>query len=148
MAKHGRDKRPVIKATPQPRKIARWAGNAVHENQRLSWRFSAADNGGPFAWNACHDRLAEVLGLLAEWELLDMNSLRDIKHTHPDLSRLTKEATQRLQEIQRDDADRLFSFHIKGKERIWCLDLPGEGVMFVMWWDPDHKVYYVPKKGT
>ena len=146
--KKGRDKRPVVKATPRPKKIARWHGSAVHENQRLSWRFSAADNGGPFAWPNCEDRLPEILGLLATWERLDINSLRNIKHMHTDLSRLTKAAADRLQAIQRDDAERMFSFHINNTERIWCLDLPGEGVMFVMWWDPDHGVYHVPLKHT
>ena len=42
----------------------------------------------------------------------------------------------------------IHSFHVKGTERIWCLNLPNEGVMFVMWWDPNHKVYNVPLKGT
>jgi len=56
--------------------------------------------------------------------------------------------TKRLVELSRDDLERLFSFHLGGKERVWCADYRGEGVMFILWWDPDHTVYAVKKKNT
>ena len=64
---------------------------------------------------------------------------------HP-LGSLPREVRSRLVAIGRDDLDRLISYHLGGRERVWCYDY--DSIMFVLWWDPEHSVYPTPKKYT
>ena len=59
---------------------------------------------------------------------------------------LTHIAKGRLSELQRDDIEELYSWHISSKGRLWCAEY--DGMMCVLWWDPEHEVYPVPKKHT
>ncbi len=54
------------------------------------------------------------------------------------LDKLSKSALKRLKELHLDDIDELYSIHITGKERIFCIKM--NNVMKVLWWDPLHKV--------
>lgn len=150
MAKHKKaSKKPVVAASPTPKKRPIWFGPTPHEGRAISWRFSTADAGGPFSWsNLPPDRLPYVLGKLSDFERMDQNALRECRHTHALPDSVSGEAWKRLCDTSRDDLERLFSFHLGGKERVWCADYAGEGVMFVLWWDPEHAVYAVKKKHT
>ena len=46
-------------------------------------------------------------------------------------------------EIQQDDIDKLMSFRIAGKKRVWCIQ--DRNIMRVLWWDPQHEICRVPK---
>jgi hypothetical protein len=59
---------------------------------------------------------------------------------------LCKEAQQRLQVIRQDDLAELLSLGLTGRERIWgILD---NGVVKLLWWDPEHLVCPSHKKYT
>lgn len=59
------------------------------------------------------------------------------------LAKLDKPARDRLKEIEFDDVEELMSFRIAGAHRVWCVQ--SGHIMRVLWWDPNHQVYVVPK---
>jgi hypothetical protein len=52
---------------------------------------------------------------------------------------LCPEARARLAELRLDDIERLLALHLSGTERVWGIFT--KGILTVLWWDPDHKVY-------
>lgn len=136
----------VAQGETSPKAVPKWATAPQHEGRHLSWRFSAVDLDGEWTWTALPaERLPEVLDKLAQFEKMDYTSLRNFRSIHA-VHTLVKDARDRLVDIQRDDVDRLFSYHIMGRERVWCAEY--DGIMFVLWWDPLHTVYDTPKKRT
>ncbi len=114
----------------------------------ISWRFSRADKGGPFAWSD----LAEPAVYKAVMERLhcfetmcDREIGESGSHAIP-LSSLSKDAQRRLEEIQQDDVDALMSFRINGPARVFCIR--EREVMRVLWYDPDHLVCPSAKRHT
>ena len=61
------------------------------------------------------------------------------KHHHPvEVSKLLKEAQNRLLELEKDDWSELYSIKIGGTLRIWGMK---DGQYFqVLWWDPKHEI--------
>ena len=55
-----------------------------------------------------------------------------------DVDNCSREAQKRLEEIKLDDLEQLFSLRIGGRKRIF--GWRREAVLYVLWWDPDHKV--------
>jgi hypothetical protein len=51
---------------------------------------------------------------------------------------LCSKAQKRLKDLKLDDIDGLVSLRLTGKQRVWGIF--GEGVMTLLWWDPDHGV--------
>lgn len=114
----------------------------------ISWRFSRADKGGPFAWTALEDAGA-YKALMERLHCFETMSEKEIgesgSHSIP-LTSLSKEAQRRLQEIQQDDVDALMSFRINGPTRVFCIR--EREAMRVLWYDPEHLVCPAPKKHT
>jgi hypothetical protein len=90
--------------------------------------------------------LQQIIDKLPDFERL--RSKTDInKMLHPiPLARLCKDARDRLKELQQDDTEHLQSWRITQLERLWCVER--DGVMCVLWWDPNHEVCPVSKKHT
>lgn len=112
------------------------------------WRFSAADKDGPFAWSRLSDPAVykSVSERLHQFETMDELSIGRSGSHAVDVGSLCKEAKDRLAKIELDDIDELFSFRIDGPTRVWCRPL--QGVMLVLWWDPEHQVCPSIKKHT
>ena len=114
----------------------------------LVWRFSSADQGGPFSWSALADPAAykEVMEKLHQFETMEETVIR-ATGSHPiEIQQLSREARNRLAAIQQDDIDSLMSFRLTGPERVWCrMD---RNTMLVLWWDPGHEVCPSQKKHT
>ena len=105
-----------------------------------------ADQGGDWAWPKLSNAQArEVLTKLASFETLDQKSLHKVRHSHT-FGSLPKLTQDRLRALEKDDAERYYSFHLSATARVWCV--PYAGVMCVLWWDPDHKVYPAYKTHT
>jgi len=83
---------------------------------------------------------------LASFETMDYShGIKDVL-SRVSTSKLAQSAKQRLRQLQRDDVEILYAWHIAGKERLWCAEY--DGMMCVLWWHPRHEVYLVPKKHT
>jgi hypothetical protein len=114
----------------------------------LVWRFSSIDKGGPFAWTTLTDPAEYKIAMekLHHFETMEETVIR-AQGSHPvPLGNLCKEAQQRLEEIEHDDADELMSFRLDGAGRVWCRIV--SRIMTVLWWDPEHKVCPSLKKHT
>jgi len=112
--------------------------------QEISWRFSTGDRNGAWAWTAIADDTLyrEIIERLAAHETMSLIDIESAGSHWIDISRFkNKDVGKRLQEIQKDDIDGLFSFRITGKKRVFCIRR--QNVMNVLWWDPNHEVYYV-----
>lgn len=62
------------------------------------------------------------------------------------VSDLCREAKQQLRTIGQDDLDQLLSLGLTGQERIW--GILENGVVRLLWWDPEHRVCPSHKKNT
>lgn len=136
------------KAAPEFERPAKHARSREMPATAISWRFSRADKGGPFAWTSLQDP-AVYKAVMERLHCFETMSEREIGESgsHPiPLASLSKEAQRRLQEIQQDDIDALMSFRINGPTRVFCIR--EREAMRVLWYDPDHQVCPAPKKHT
>lgn len=104
------------------------------------------DKGGRWAWPEPWNGPIDIFQKLAAFEQLEYRTgLRDKQSRH-ELETLCTEAQKRLADIEKDDLEVLYSWHLDGPTRIWCANYGG--MMCVLWWDPTHTVYPTPLKGT
>jgi len=117
------------------------------DGKPLCWRFSHADKGGPWAWTGLTDpeykrvqeRLHQFEGMT--WQQILATGSHLIKQCD-----LTKEARDRLGELELDDLEELMSFRVEGAVRVFCVQQTN--VMHVFWYDPKHAVCPSQKKNT
>ena len=122
------------------------AEHGIADNGPLAWRFSGADQTGPFSWHCLTDEFQSVVERLREYET---KSWSDIKKTgsHPiGVVNLEKQAREQLVAVKHDDIDELMSFRISGSQRVWAIQQAScKNIMRILWWDPDHSVYKTEK---
>jgi len=70
----------------------------------------------------------------------DLNYGRKKHHGHP-FARLCPAAQERLSVLGHDDEDTLFRFRDGRTKRLWGFHASGDGVFYVLWWDPNHQVF-------
>jgi hypothetical protein len=118
------------------------------EGRLLAWRFSFADRNGVFSWSKLDDaeKHKKIIEKLREFENFTAKSILNVGCHYIDREELSAEAENRLQELQLDDVNGLYSLRICGRERIFCiLDV---NIMKILWWDPHHTVCLSHKKNT
>ena len=123
-------------------KQSRLIGVAAIEGRYLAWRFSRNDQDGTFSWSQIteNDRRA-VWKRLGEFEKMTLAEIRDTgSHHRVPVSRRNDG------ELQLDDLDEIWSFRVTGERRFWCVKR--ENIYELLWWDPEHRVYPVSKKGN
>ena len=106
------------------------------------------DREGPFGWLKCvsTEKFHDILQKKGQFEGMSWDAMQKNGSHNIEAYRLEKPARDRLEEIGLDDIDHLYSLRLTGTNRIWCIqDL---NLLRVIWWDPDHQVYIVPKKNT
>jgi ribosomal protein L20 len=116
--------------------------------QNLAWSFALLDENGPFGWDQCHshEKYFEILKRKKNFESMTREELKNTKSHSIETYKLSKAARDRLEELQLDDFEELFSLRINSANRFWCI--AHENVMRVLWWDPNHLVYPVEKRNT
>ena len=119
------------------------------DSSKVSWRLSDTDRGGNWGCSLSildDSKAKEIIRKLRDYDSMTWADLKGRNsHTIP-TNKISKEAKDRLLEIEKDDVDLLFSIRISGKERLWGVR---EGSVFnILWWDPEHKVYPCKKKGS
>lgn len=112
------------------------------------WRFSNMDFAGPFG---CHILTAEkvrtVHKKLSAFESMTWNEIGRSNDSHfMPVKVLSKAARVRLEELEQDDVEQLYSLRIVAKERVW--GIRDRHILKLLWWDPEHQVYPVEKKNT
>lgn len=114
----------------------------------IAWRFNAADKNGPFSWAGLSDgpEFMSVLGVLADLETMSEANQQQRGCHFIAIDKLSKEARDRLAEIQLDDLDELYSIRLTGRGRVFCVHRPQ--YMRVLWFDPEHRVCPASLKHT
>jgi hypothetical protein len=136
---------------PSPSKQPRIAvdPNSYYQ-KRPSWRVAKMEFVDPFGWhildangvNAIREKLANFETMTWKEILLDAK-----KQNHNiSVDDLVKEAQDRLTEIFPEQLDELTSLRLTGNQRVW--GQINEGVMELIWWDPEHQICKSNKKHT
>jgi len=146
-----KNKQPKAREIPSTSKQPKVAGDPQDYYQKKpAWRISKMEFSAPFGWHILDaNGIASILEKLANFETMTWREiLLDAKKQNHNVSvdKLIKEAQDRLTEISLDDLDELTSLHLTGKGRVW--GIIDQGVMNLLWWDPDHQVSPSHKKHT
>jgi hypothetical protein len=96
----------------------------------------------PFGWHTVSaSTIRSVREKLGHFESMTWNEIlvKGKKRNHSvSTSRLCAQAQKRLRDSGQADLDELVSLRLSGPERIW--GILRQGVLAVLWWDPNHKV--------
>lgn len=110
---------------------------------RPSWRFSLADQSGPWPFVACQgEDLHALLERLRSFESMTCAELEGggtLNHYAVE-ALPTKEAVARLVDLSFDDQTRISRLRLGGKPRLYGF-LDDDSTFHVLWWDPEHKVW-------
>lgn len=128
---------------PQPSKTPRLAADPESFYDRNpSWRVNRLEVREPYGWHILTDaKLHEIREKLTGFE---NSTWKDIlvragdRNHFVEVSRLCPAAKKRLSDLRMGDIEELVSLRLSGKERIW--GILNQGVMQLLWWDPDHEV--------
>jgi hypothetical protein len=112
------------------------------------WRVSTIDTGGQWGWNNMNSVTTwnGIHSKIASFESMPWTEIyKNGSHPVP-VKNLCALARKRLEELQLDDVDRLFSLRLTGKQRIW--GFKERNLLKILWWDPNHEVCPSTKNHT
>jgi hypothetical protein len=139
---------PTINKNP---KIASPLQSQSYMDKNPAWRISKMEVGDPFGWHILDENEIQfVRDKLKEFESMtwDQILIKAKKQNHSvSIDDLIKDAQRRLTEINLDDLDQLVSLHLSGRKRVWGY-IVDQGVMNLLWWDPEHTICPSIKKHT
>ncbi|MDP8223216.1 MAG: hypothetical protein P9L99_07655 [Candidatus Lernaella stagnicola] len=156
--KHNAQKKPKQRVKPLEKKTPQQSHNPDDFREKpFCWRVNKSyiDLDGPYGWkNVSTDALLfEVIKCLQDHEarqwkevLNDHDSKGHKKNHDMPVDKLVTLAQKRLQEINKEEEDSLFSLRVSGKQRLW--GIRKSSTLYLLWWDPDHKVYSVKRRHT
>lgn len=133
-------KKPAFGATPSDARQARADGDPRGYLQKTpAWRFGQLQFDGCWSWSAVeptywrqlHEKLRSVESMT--WTDIERSGSHQVE-----LARLHVELRNRLRALRLDDLDGLFSLRLSGTERVW--GIRDQGVLRVLFWDPDHEI--------
>lgn len=147
----GKTKQPKVKEEPFPQKKPKIASNPLdYYHYHPSWRISKIQVIDPFGWHILDkNKLDEIRIKLANFESMTWREilLDSKKQNHTvSVNQISKNAQSHLIQIGLDDLEELTSLRLSGTERVWGFII--QGVMNLLWWDPDHQVYPSKKRNT
>lgn len=148
-ARHKKPKKPILlKGIHISKKVPPYLGEPTLEGRHLCWRFSSADIDGPFSCGQfTYEDFTQFWHRLRAFEGKSVSDLRKAQSFHGvPCTNISRKAKTRLEEINQDDLDIIYSFHIMSRCRLWCMK--HENILSVLWWDRNHEVYLVLKKHT
>lgn len=144
-------KKAKIGREPSPSKTAKPGANPdTFYDKYPAWRISKIEMADPFGWHKLSTKeVNSIQTKLSEFESMTWEeiSIKSKKQNHSvTIDKLSKKAQARLIKINIIDIDELFSLRLGGKQRVWgILD---QGILNLLWWDPQHLVCPSKKKGT
>ncbi len=149
MAKKGKKARVSREPNSGKPKIA--ANPDGHDKQKVSWQFARADlQHDKWGWHLLsHQDFVDMFlqGALPNLETQTWAELKSGKQHHSiEVQSLCKDAQRRLEELQLDDQDEVFSLRLSGQHRIFGFR---EGAALkILWNDPLHEICPSNKKHT
>lgn len=118
------------------------------ERLRPAWRVGSVDWGGPYGWGALSEpaRIKELCDRLRSFESMSWVEIESSGSHNIAVEDICKAARDRLQELNQDDVDELFSLRVTGERRV--LGFREANILRLLWWDPNHEVCPSVKKHT
>jgi hypothetical protein len=134
-----------------PRTLPSGLPGAGNSHERLAWRFTYADNGGPWGFGRVDGpALAQILGHLKKFESMTLN---EVFHNggYPgkdyDVEDIpAAEARACLEDLGLADQTKIWVLRCGGKPRLYGF-LTGN-VFDVVFWDPEHEIWPASLKRT
>jgi hypothetical protein len=144
-------KKPLAAFSPKTEKVPR---QGEHPNliwsEKPSWRLqqiTLADD-APFSWRHLEsDDFPKVLKRLQAFESMTWGEINRQKSSHSmPAYQVSAAARDHLEALGLGDTEQLYQLQVTGSARIWGVRVGA--TLALLWWDPDHLVYPVSKKGT
>lgn len=113
-----------------------------------SWKFCWLAFDGQWGWSKIEEvkTWERIVKQLQNWESMKWIEILNNPRNHQiHRDQLDKNVQKWLDRRNLDDFE-TYSLHVGGKERIFGILI--QGVFYVIWWDPDHKICPAPKKHT
>ncbi len=134
-------KTPLVAREPESHKVPRSVQTQGYHHLRPSWRVASMELADPYGWQSVDGAtLLYIREKLAYFETMTWAEIlvQGKKRNHSiEVSAITPEARQRLEAIGLG-LDVVVSLRLAAKERVFgYLD---NGVLVLLWWDPDHQV--------
>ena len=125
-----------------PKKQRSGAGPDSYLRGRPSWRLSKLRMDQPFGWDQIsRTDLEDVVTHLSSLESMTWSEIvvaaRKQNH-YCDVEDLSKPAREIIIQDWRG-ADQVLSIRLTNLKRVW--GIMEQGVLYLLWWDPDHQVY-------
>jgi hypothetical protein len=143
-----RNKQVKVKETPQGRKEAKSAPEEPVMQRKAAWRLNRVQMIDPYGWHRLSlQEVQYVHSKLSEKEKQTWAEIFiDGKHwNHPvPVSELKCPDARKWMRRNMPDQDQLWTLRLSGAERIWGVF--GEGVYLVIFWDPEHLIWDMPRK--
>lgn len=100
----------------------------------------------PFGWHSVDAAsLDYIRSKLADFESMTWGQILNNENNHQiEVSRLCREARERLEEMRQYDLEEVLSLRLSGPERVF--GILSEGVCSLIWWDPKHQVCPSPRR--
>lgn len=123
-------------------KIPKTESQANFYSLNPAWRISRLEMCAPFGWHKIEkEKLVEVCSKLGELEASTWNEIfvtRKKQNHTVSVSKLCKEAKDRLKELRLDEHEELISLRLSGIERVWGYQYLD--ALALLWWDPEHQI--------
>ena len=114
-------------------------------------QFGRCDVGGPWCLSKLSTgELVTLLQRIAAFETMTVseafNARDEPGKDYPVSDLPSKEARERLVELEYDDEDRISRLRITGKGRLY--GFRREERFYALWWDPEHEIWQSKKRNT
>jgi hypothetical protein len=97
------------------------------------------DWAGPFGWHDVEGgTLRFVADKLANFETMTWAEIEGRENHQVPCGNLCREARRRLEELEQDDLEELFSLRLTSANRVW--GIKDRYILRLLWWDPNHAV--------
>ena len=143
-----KQRKPKAKRIPQKHHIRKASDPDEYFNKKASWAISRLDRNGQWGWDLVSrdEFYKSIHPWLKGYETMNWQQITAAGSHNINVERLILDAQKRLDELDLDDLDELFSLALGSVPRIWgVLD---RGVLKILWYDPEHQVYPVSKGYT
>ena len=137
------------KSNPKTQKTPTSITTQTTKDKNIVWDVSQVDDDGKWGWRRinCSFFFKEIWKKMRNFETTTWAEIQGKTHHMIPISGIIKSEQKRLEELGHDDEDRLASFHINGRQRLWAIRR-SENIFYLLWWDPDHEICPSHKKHT
>lgn len=117
-------------------------------DERIAWRLGRLDVDGQWSFFRCRDAdmIDRVWKFLRDTESMKHHDVVGARSHMIQVSKIIRDARQRLEQLQQDDVDELLSLRVEGKLRLW--GIRERNIVYLLWLDPEHEICPSPLKHT